>query len=192
MPINFDLEKLRQEHNCLNYFETGLWDPRDDISCKLALTCGFEKVFSIEIFEEWVELGKVIFNTDISLGRLTLLMDDSVHMNKYMNNEAFANKTIFFLDAHINNFTLNNMKRCPLFDELEAIKMLDRKDNIILIDDVRIILQTHPWEENSYGDVNFFEVIKEKILEINPKYTFSRLNGIVEDDVLFAYVENEG
>jgi hypothetical protein len=192
MPINFDLEKLRQEHNCLNYFETGLWDPRDDISCKLALTCGFEKVFSIEIFEEWVELGKVIFNTDISLGRLTLLMDDSVHMNKYMNNEAFANKTIFFLDAHINNFTLNNMKRCPLFDELEAIKMLDRKDNIILIDDVRIILQTHPWGENSYGDVDFFEVIKEKILEINPKYTFSRLNGIVEDDVLFAYVENEG
>jgi hypothetical protein len=192
MPINFDLEKLRQEHNCLNYFETGLWDPRDDISCKLALTCGFEKVFSIEIFEEWVELGKVIFNTDISLGRLTLLMDDSVHMNKYMNNEAFANKTIFFLDAHINNFTLNNMKRCPLFDELEAIKMLDRKDNIILIDDVRIILQTHPWGENSYGDLDFFEVIKEKILEINPKYTFSRLNGIVEDDVLFAYVENEG
>jgi hypothetical protein len=192
MPINFDLEKLRQEHNCLNYFETGLWDPRDDISCKLALTCGFEKVFSIEIFEEWVELGKVIFNTDISLGRLTLLMDDSVHMNKYMNNEAFANKTIFFLDAHINNYTLNNMKRCPLFDELEAIKMLDRKDNIILIDDVRIILQTHPWGENSYGDIDFLEAIKEKILEINPKYTFSRLNGIVEDDVLFAYVENEG
>ena len=52
MPINFDLEKLRQEHKCVNYFETGLWDPRDDISCKLALTCGFEKVFSIELFEE--------------------------------------------------------------------------------------------------------------------------------------------
>ena len=85
MPINFDLEKLRQEHKCVNYFETGLWDPRDDISCKMALNCGFEKVFSIELFEEWVELGKEIFSTDISKGRLTLLLDDSVHMNKYMN-----------------------------------------------------------------------------------------------------------
>uniref|UniRef100_A0A6C0LP66 Methyltransferase n=1 Tax=viral metagenome TaxID=1070528 RepID=A0A6C0LP66_9ZZZZ len=192
MPINFDLEKLRQEHKCVNYFETGLWDPRDDISCKMALNSGFEKVFSIELFEEWVELGKTIFNTDISQGRLTLILDDSVNMNKYMNNEVFANKTIFFLDAHICNDTLNNRKRCPLFDELEAIKMLDRKDNVILIDDIRIIVQTFPWGENSYGLINFLEKIQEKILEINPKYKFSRLNGINEDDVLFAYVENEG
>lgn len=28
MPIRFDIEKLRVEHNCVNYFETGLWDPR--------------------------------------------------------------------------------------------------------------------------------------------------------------------
>ena len=27
MPISFDLEKLRKTHNCINYFETGLWDP---------------------------------------------------------------------------------------------------------------------------------------------------------------------
>ena len=25
MPINFDLETLRKEHDCQNYFETGLW-----------------------------------------------------------------------------------------------------------------------------------------------------------------------
>jgi hypothetical protein len=37
MPIGFDLEKIRCEYNCSNYFETGLWDPRDDISAKLAL-----------------------------------------------------------------------------------------------------------------------------------------------------------
>ncbi len=41
MPINFDLEKLRIEHDCLNYFETGLWDPRTDVSSKKALACGF-------------------------------------------------------------------------------------------------------------------------------------------------------
>jgi hypothetical protein len=192
MPINFDLEKLRQEHSCMNYFETGLWDPRDPISCKMALNCGFEKVFSIEIFEEWVELGNELFSDEISKKRLTLILDDSVHMNKYIKNEAFANKTIFFLDAHINNYTLNNMKRCPLFDELEAIKMIDRKDNIILIDDVRVLVETNPWGEDSYGDINFFEMIKEKILEINPNYKFSRLNGIIEDDILLAYLDNKG
>ena len=84
------------------------------------------------------------------------------------------------------------MKRCPLFDELEAIKMIDRKDNIILIDDVRVLVETHPWGEDSYGDINFFEIIKEKILEINPNYKFSRLNGIIEDDVLLAYIDNKG
>lgn len=34
MPVDFDLEELRKEHNCLNYFETGLWDPRGDVSSK--------------------------------------------------------------------------------------------------------------------------------------------------------------
>ena len=29
MPISFDLEALRKTHNCVHYFETGLWDPRD-------------------------------------------------------------------------------------------------------------------------------------------------------------------
>ena len=31
MPIRFDLENIRQTHNCINYFETGLWDPRTNV-----------------------------------------------------------------------------------------------------------------------------------------------------------------
>ena len=55
-----------------------------------------------------------------------------------------------------------------------------------------MLVETHPWGEDSYGDINFFEIIKEKILEINPNYKFSRLNGIIEDDVLLAYIDNKG
>ena len=37
MPINFDLDEIRKKYNCINYFETGLWDPRTNVSCKKAL-----------------------------------------------------------------------------------------------------------------------------------------------------------
>tara|TARA_B100001094_G_C17897962_1_gene654963 strand:- start:380 stop:520 length:141 start_codon:yes stop_codon:yes gene_type:complete len=34
MPINFDLEKIRKEYDCLNYFETGLHEVANRISCE--------------------------------------------------------------------------------------------------------------------------------------------------------------
>ena len=64
MPINFDIEELRQKHNCINYFETGLWDPRTNVSSKQALKCNFDKVFCIEIREDWVNMCKEVFNED--------------------------------------------------------------------------------------------------------------------------------
>lgn len=189
MPINFDLEKLRKEHNCSNYFETGLWDPRDDVSSKKALSCGFENVFCIEIRKDWVDMGYNIFKEDIEKGRYNLILDDSTNMKNYINNIVFKNKTIFFLDAHVDNTNIiNYKKKCPLFDELEAIKSLDRKDNIILIDDLRIITTPYPWGEDSYGNINFLQEIMQKILTINPNYKFTTLNGYVENDVLLAYI----
>ena len=57
MPIKFNLEELRKAHNCINYFETGLWDPREEVSSRYALLCNFDKVYCIEIRKDWVELG---------------------------------------------------------------------------------------------------------------------------------------
>ena len=55
MPISFDLEEFRKKHNIVNYFETGLYDVRFDVSCKKALNCGFKKlyktVFKLRNFE---------------------------------------------------------------------------------------------------------------------------------------------
>lgn len=187
MPISFDLENLRKKFNCINYFETGLWDPRSDVSSKYALRSGFEKVYCIELRKDWVDLGKEVFDTDISTGRYKLILDDSTNMKKYITD--LKDKTMFFLDAHVDNQNIHNYKkRCPLFDELEAIKSIERNDNIILIDDLRIITQPFPWGEFSYGDINFLDQIMKKILEINENYKFSTLNGHVENDVLLAYV----
>jgi hypothetical protein len=188
MPIDFDLEALRKTHACVNYFETGLYDSRCDVSAKLALTCNFEKLFSIEIDEQWIAIGNDVFKEEIASQRLTLLKDDSSNMKKYLTSDVFKNKTLFFLDAHINTFEFNNKRNCPLFDELDAIQSLERKDNIICIDDVRILKTNIPWNERSYGNINYIEKIKEKILSINENYTFSFLNGHIENDVLLASI----
>jgi hypothetical protein len=189
MPISFDLEGLRKEHNCVNYFETGLWDPREDISSKKALSCGFDKIYCIEIRKDWVELGSDIFKYDIMSGRYNLYLDDSTNMKEYLKNDNFKNKTMFFLDAHVDNNNIHNYKkRCPLFEELYAIKNSERKDNVILIDDLRIIKNVFPWGEISYGYIDFVEQIKNIILSINKDYKFSTLDGFIKDDVLLAYV----
>ena len=189
MPISFDLEKLRLEHQCVNYFETGLWDPRDDVSSKKALSCDFKKVHCIEIRKDWVELGNDIFKEYIDTGKYHLHLDDSANMKKYVASEEFKDKTMFFLDAHVDNYNIHNYKsKCPLFHELEAISTIERKDNIILIDDLRIITHPFPWGETSYGNINFLQQIKEMILEINKDYKFSTLDGVIENDVLIAYI----
>lgn len=189
MPISFDIEKLRVEHNCVNYFETGLWDPRTNVSSKQALECNFDKVYCIEILKQWVDLGNEEFKEHINNGKYHLYLDDSTNMQKYLLNDDFNNKTMFFLDAHVDNSNISNYKqKCPLFDELNAIKSLKRKDHILLIDDLRIITKAFPWGETDYGNIDFLSKIKELILTINKDYKFSTLNGVIDDDVLLAYV----
>ena len=192
MPIQFDLEEVRKLNNCSVYFETGLYDPREDISCKKALECNFEKVYSIELKPQWVSMGISLFFKDIASGRLTLIHDDSANLGDYLTGEnavTFEKRTLFFLDAHIDNQTILNYSnnKCPVFKELTAIKNLSKKDHIICVDDMRIMRNPFPWNEDSEGDVNFEEKIKEFILTINPDYKFSYLNGHVENDVLIAF-----
>lgn len=189
MPISFDIESLRKEHKCVNYFETGLWNPRENVSSKKALSCNFDKVYCVEIRNDWVELGMDVFKEYISAGKYNLYLDDSANMGKYLNTDHFNNKTMFFLDAHVDNGDIHNYeKKCPLFHELQAINGIKRKDNVILIDDLRIIKNSFPWGETSYGNIDFLEQIKSTILSINKEYKFSTLDGEIKDDVLLAYV----
>ncbi len=189
MPISFDLEKLRSENSCINYLETGLNDPREyNISSTLALKCNFNKIFSIEIREDWVNLGKEFMKNDIDSGRFYIIHDDSVRLEKYLSLLG-TEKTLFFLDAHVDSKDIKNFqKRCPIFEELMAIKTLERKDNVICIDDMRIMRTNYPWDETSYSNISYEKNIKELILSINPNYKFIYLNGHVPDDVLVAFI----
>lgn len=190
MTITFDIKELKEKHNCVNFFETGLWDARSDVSSKQALRAGFEKVFCIELRDQWIEIGNEVFANEIKDEKYYLYHDDSVNMSKYLNQDHFENKTMFFLDAHVDNINIRNYKKiCPVIDELLAIKSLSRKDHVILIDDLRLLKQPYPWGERTYGPMNFMEAIKQIILEINPKYKFVTLEGHIADDVLCAYVE---
>ena len=190
MTINFDLEEIRKRFGCTVYFETGLWDPTSEVSSKKALRSGFDKVYCIELREKWVDLGKKVFEKEIESGRYKLILDDSSNMKNHLDEVINNNKTMFFLDAHVDNNNIHNYKKlCPLIDELDAIKSLSRKDNVILIDDLRIIKTPFPWGENSYGNINFLQEIVNKILEINSDYKFATLNGHVEDDVLIAFLQ---
>src|SRR6185437_14410485 len=177
MPIAFDLESYRKKFNCSVYFETGLLDPRQEVSSTLALKCNFDKLFCIEIRSDYVELGKIVFRDEIVKGRYNLINDDSINIGKYLDADLFTkNRGMFFLDAH-NDYTGMNYKfKCPLYEELTAIGNLPRKDHIILIDDLRILNGVHPWGETSYGNVNFLDMVIDKILKINPKYKFTTLD----------------
>ena len=190
MPICFDLEALRKEHDCSVYFETGLYDPRLGVSIRQANDCSFDKIYSIEIRKDWVRLGKEVFQEEISSGRIHLILDDSVNLGKYLKEDIFKEKkTMFFLDAHVDNNNIHNyQKRCPLFEELEAIKSVDRKDHVILVDDLRYLREPYPWGEDSYGNIHFLDHIQRKILEINGNYKFLTLTGVFENDILLAYV----
>jgi hypothetical protein len=190
MPISFDLELLRATHNCVNYFETGLYDPRENVSIHYANRANFNKIFSLEIRADWVTFANQIFANEVSSGRITLINDDSNYLGKYLSNETFQHKTIFFFDAHVDNSNIHkHINMCPLINELTALKTLQRKDHVILIDDLRILRNPFPWNEQSYGNINFIDKIKELILEINPAYIFGTLDGHVKDDVLLAYIK---
>tara|TARA_B110000467_G_C18263623_1_gene447846 strand:+ start:567 stop:1139 length:573 start_codon:yes stop_codon:yes gene_type:complete len=190
MPIAFDLEKLREQHECNVYFETGLYDPREKVSIRDAINANFKNIYSVEIRKDWVDLANDLFQNEITTGRLQIFNDDSNFISKHLGNSNFQMKTMFFFDAHVDNSNIqNHINQCPLINELTALKGLSRKDNVILVDDLRILKTPFPWNEHSYGNVNFIDKIKELILEINPKYVFSTIDGHIKDDVLIAFIQ---
>ena len=190
MPVGFDLEQIRKVNGCEVYVETGLYDPTDpNISIRKALDCGFSKLMSIEIFADHVDRAKKLFSGEIATGRLRLVCDDSRNLREIIEGEV-SGKTIFFLDSHLDHQRLEGIVacRCPVLEELAAIRSLPQKDHVILIDDLRIMRERYPWGERRHGEIDFVSQIMNTISEINPLYRFETLRGIVDDDVLYAYV----
>ena len=193
MPIEFDLEQIRAQHRIVNYFETGLYDPRCNVSLRKAIHCDFRKLYSVELRKDWVELGKQAFARDLSIHRLCLLQMDSNDIAEVLEgNPDFQQRTLFFFDAHVDNSQIQGHRNlCPLLHELQALKCLPRKDHIICIDDVRILKNMYPWGEQSYGKIDFLSEIRKSLTELNPSYSFSFLPGYCENDVMIAIPTEE-
>ncbi len=187
MTLGFDLASVCDNQDCETYFETGLgYCKTEDVSLKQALRCNFAKCISLEIDPKFIEEGKEVFQEEITDGKCELILGDSAKLSEHL--DKVTGRCLFFLDAHIQGGmgdACDYVRRCPLLEELEAIKSLERKDHVICIDDLRIVTGCK-WGDHE--NVDLLGEIKKKIKEINPDYVFERLDGHVTDDVLFVHI----
>lgn len=179
MPINFDLQKIKNDFNCNIYFETGLWDVvAEETSLCKAIKMDFDKCFSVEINPNFVSKANEKFKDK----NLKIFEGDSSKLKEYLESIDIedTDRFIFFLDSH------GSGHGCPLIEELTAIKDINFKIKpIIILDDVRII-RTCVWSDSRYDGKNFEDILKQKLKEINPDYEFSYLDGYIKDDCLLA------
>lgn len=145
----------------------------------LALKAGFSKIYSIELDSSLQGKNISYFSKEISENIVELIIGDS--LNELINLIPKIDKRItFWLDAHVDGGP-SGIKKCPLYEELISINDSPIKNHTILIDDMRML--GHHWGEGIY-----ITEIKNKILEINPKYKFKFENGFEKDDILVAYI----
>jgi hypothetical protein len=145
---------------------------------QMALACGFQQIYSIELAEKYYLMSKQRFqafdNVHIIEGDSGKILGDVI---------AVIDKPItFWLDGHWSNGdTAKGDTYTPLMQELDMIKKHPIKTHTILIDDIRCL--EHP----EFDWLTKEDLIK-KILEINPKYQIRYENGYIANDVLVAFV----
>jgi hypothetical protein len=184
MPINFDLYKYKNK--C--YIETGYFEGN---SFQKALDSGFEISHSIEINEEYFNNAINKFKNNGLNESIFIHLGNSIEVLKIIiDNLDF--RTTFFLDAHdltypgINIGKYTKKDGCPILSEIELISKHKIKNHTIIIDDIRMFNGNYGWAENFKIDSNLLE---QEILKINSDYTIVYENGIIDNDVLVAYIK---
>ena len=186
MPIpGHFLKKIKDDHKCEYFFETGFFKGG---TMQHALTVGFKKCFTIELFTGFYNLGKDKFKQEINENKLLMINDDSANLSTHL--ALLENKkTCFWLDAHAGGETLGSAisqskaGMCPIIHELQAIKSMSRDDNVILIDDVRL------FKNQRFGIP--LKDVEKLILDINNDYVISYVEGGSPGDVLYARIESK-
>lgn len=185
MPIKFNLNHYKTR----TYIETGLGEvgapgSGHPNSVRQALNEEFETVHSIEISQPLYADGVTRFQKDIESKKLFLHLGDSLTILPKILKKIDWRCT-FFLDSHggYGGGSGVGTKKCPIIEELDIIKNHPINDHVLLIDDLRIL------NADAFGTPGISEeIIKEKILEINPAYSFSYENGHTINDVLAAII----
>lgn len=167
MPISTDILK---KYLSPVFIETGsFWG--QGINCALAVN--FSEIYSIELSEKYYNIckNKFILNSNVHL----ILGDSAGKLQEVIS--TIDDQITFWLDAHSSGGdTAMGKSVSSLMQELESLKGHKFKNHKILMDDVRL------WHDYKFS----VEEVKEKILEINPSYTFLFENGHQENDILVA------
>jgi len=148
-----------------NYYfvETGTYLGK---GIRFALRAQFAEIHSIEINPLFVAKARKLFvgytNVHVWQG------DSSSDLWNIIKN--LDQQITFWLDGHCGSPRKDGGKNTPLIDELEQIKMHPIKTHTILIDDMHCC-NTILFDWLSKDD------IKQKILEINPNYRISFIDG---------------
>lgn len=149
------------------FIETGSYGGE---GIKQALDEGFKLIYSIELLPEWFEYCSIRFKNkpDVHL----FLGDSAVILKGVMG--LIDKPATFWLDGHI------GAESTPLLQELEIIKQHKIKTHSILIDDLRDWkLRIHKFDT---------EILRQRLLEINPEYIIKREDGFKPNDILAARV----
>lgn len=172
------LSKLVLEKYINPYFiETGT---QYGYATAIAIELGFEKIISIELDSKLQENNINTFQNYISNGIVNLITGDSLtELIKII--PIIDKPCTFWLDAHVDKGPLG-VKKCPLYEELDAIQSSSIKTHTIMIDDLRII------GNGGWGANVSLNSIKEKIISINPNYKIVLEDGHVPNDILVAYI----
>ena len=145
---------------------------------RLAIATGFEKVFSVELDPDRQEKNISKFKDFIAKGRVVLMIGDSIlELPKIL--DQLDKPATFWLDAHVDEGPCG-LKKCPLYEELDAIGKNPIKQHTILIDDMRILGQ-------HWGTGITKETLIEKLKQINNSYKISFEDGYEKDDILVAH-----
>lgn len=156
---------------CENFIETGT------AGCGglfHAFKIGFKNYYSVDIDPKFYNDAMYVFE---EYDNVSLVQGEShAALEVWLKN--INEKCMFWLDAHPNNPNEKTIPNQILFAELEVIKKHSYKEHVILIDDIPVYFSETE------------DKIKEKILEINPKYQFEIRPSVtgVPDYILCASI----
>lgn len=133
---------------------------------RFALRAQFPEIHSIEIMNSFVCNARNQFkpytNVHIWHGDSAVILKDVI--------KDMHKPITFWLDGHCGETQENGKKCTPLLEELDQIKLHPIKTHTILIDDMHCC-------STVFFDYITKDQIIEKILEINPNYTITYVNG---------------
>jgi hypothetical protein len=181
---DFDISRYKTDV----FAETGTCEGASVIE---AIKAGFKNIYSVELSPKLHEIARNNIQAYLKVApgaSVVLYCGDSTAALPEMCDKLLGKRATFWLDAHIHWFedgtVSSSAKTCPLLEELDIIgdAMRDSVLPVILIDDVRCIRNKAAW--NGHGVT--VDAVIQKILSIDPGYSFSFPNGLIPNDVIAA------